>query len=47
LLWQANRVRVLSSSKALVQDLLLAKGEALVSADIAGKDCARGFLPPK
>jgi endonuclease YncB( thermonuclease family) len=31
---------VLSSSKALVQELLLAEGEALVSVEIADKDCA-------
>jgi hypothetical protein len=31
---------LLSSSKALVQELLLAEGEALVSADIADKGCA-------
>jgi Staphylococcal nuclease homologue len=31
---------VLSSSKALVQELLLAEGEALVSVDVGDKDCA-------
>lgn len=35
---------VLSSSNALVQELLLAEGEALVSSDIAEKDCAARLL---
>jgi endonuclease YncB( thermonuclease family) len=34
----------LASSKALVQELLLAEGEAVVSADVADKDCAARFL---
>ena len=35
---------LLSSSKALLQELLLAEGEALVSADVADKDCAARLL---
>jgi hypothetical protein len=34
----------LVSSKALLQELLLAEGEALVSADVADKDCAARLL---
>ncbi len=35
---------LLSSSKALVQELLLAEGEALVSSEVAEKDCAIRLL---
>jgi Staphylococcal nuclease homologue len=35
---------VLSSSKALVQELLLAEGEALVSPEVTEKDCAARLL---
>ena len=35
---------LLASSKALVQELLLAEGEALVSVDIADKNCAGRLL---
>ncbi len=35
---------VLSSSQALVQELLLAEGEALVSPEVAAKDCAARLL---